>query len=274
MPLPTPRRRPHERQRMTRGHRGSLALAVSGSHIPCPVPVYPDAPRTHVRIAPSAQACVIRRAPRVRPLARRARVGTRAAKRSWSRRELRAARDGFCVRAGQRRSASAATSRLKCMKAESRRSNGALDVVRVSDRGCQPEPLVTRTSGRQRQQAAAGRGCPISSARPDHGSDGVPVGASTYRRSKAVVARPLCAPRGGRAHPSGLPDGARLQVPGRAATLICARSNRPRAQLTPQGRWLLSGALCSCAVCRSILSTVRRALSTGRRTPGARHDDP
>jgi hypothetical protein len=101
---------------------------------------------------------------------------------------------GFCVRAGQRRSASAATSRLKCMKAESRRSNGALDVVRVSDRGCQPEPVVTRTSGRQRQQAAAGRGCPISSARPDHGSDGVPVGASTYRRSKAVVARPLCAP--------------------------------------------------------------------------------
>ena len=95
----------------------------------------------------------------------------------------------------------------KCMKAESRRSNGALDVVRMSDK------VSTRALGDpglragQRQQAAAGRGCPMSSPGQITDPDGVPVGASTYRRSNAVVARPLCAPRGGRAHPRGLPDG-------------------------------------------------------------------
>jgi hypothetical protein len=152
------------------------------------------ATRTHVRIAPSAQLASFAER-REYALLPGALALVRALPSALGRVEsFGPPATGFCVRAGQRRSASAATSRLKCMKAESRRSNGALDVVRVSDRGCQPEPLVTRTSGRQRQQAAAGRGCPISSARPDHGSDGVPVGASTYRRSKAVVARPLCAP--------------------------------------------------------------------------------
>jgi hypothetical protein len=34
---------------MTRGHRGSLALAAWGSSIPCSVPVYPGAARTYVR---------------------------------------------------------------------------------------------------------------------------------------------------------------------------------------------------------------------------------
>jgi hypothetical protein len=35
---------------MTRGRRGSLALRTWGSHIPISTPVYPGAPRTHVRM--------------------------------------------------------------------------------------------------------------------------------------------------------------------------------------------------------------------------------
>jgi hypothetical protein len=54
---------------------------------------------------------------------------------------------------GVPRRGSTATVAPKCMKAESRRSNGALDVVRVSEMVSASEPLVTRTLRRQRQQA-------------------------------------------------------------------------------------------------------------------------